>query len=179
MKVSRVLHNLDLTHDMEVCESTTANGEPCRREVAKGLSHCFQHDPDQLDGRAVKFDSIKREAYLQALRDGHTKSTAARSVNMSRQGVWSYCERHPEFTGLISNAEMSAAGDVEASLYKSAVKGSVPAQIFYLKNRVRESWTNADHQEPPTETPELDTSALTHEELLLARDIAAKIHRVD
>jgi hypothetical protein len=174
MKVSSLERQMgEFERYVYVCEGTTASGESCTRETARGLQFCYQHDPDQLCGKAVKFDALKRESYLQALRDGCTRTTAARSVSMSRQGVWSYCERHPEFSGLISNAEMSAAGDVENALHKAALKGSISACIFILKNRVPDSWSNDDNS--PQQEANIDLSALTHAELIEARRLSAKV----
>jgi hypothetical protein len=156
-----------------VCEATTASGEPCRREVAKGLSHCYQHDVNADDQRVSKFDDIKKETFLELLRNGATRTTAAAAVGMTRQGIWSHTQKHPAFEELISRAEMVADADVENALFMKARSGNVSAMIFWLKNRQSASWSNDDNS--PQQEGNIDMSALTHEELIEARRLSAKV----
>ena len=150
MKVSSLERQMsEFERYVHVCEGTTANGKPCKREAAKGLKFCYQHDVDADDQRVSKFDAIKRETFLELLRNGATRTTAAAAVGMTRQGVWSHTQKDPGFEKLVSRAEMVADADVEHALFKKARSGNVPAMIFWLKNRQGASWSNDDAQQSP------------------------------
>jgi len=47
-----------------------------------------------------------------------------------------------EFSAAIKNGRAKGVGTITNALFESAVKGSVPAQIFYLKNRDQENWSD-------------------------------------
>ena len=47
-----------------------------------------------------------------------------------------------EFSNAIKNGRAKGVGTITNALFESAVKGSVPAQIFYLKNRDQENWSD-------------------------------------
>ena len=47
-----------------------------------------------------------------------------------------------EFSDAIKNGRAKGIGTITNALFDSAVKGSVPAQIFYLKNRDQENWSD-------------------------------------
>ena len=46
------------------------------------------------------------------------------------------------FSDAIKNGRAKGVGTITNALFESAVKGSVPAQIFYLKNRDQENWSD-------------------------------------
>ena len=47
-----------------------------------------------------------------------------------------------EFSKAISNGKAKGIGTITNALFESAVNGSVPAQIFYLKNRDQDNWSD-------------------------------------
>jgi hypothetical protein len=47
-----------------------------------------------------------------------------------------------EFSNAIKNGRAKGLGTITNALFDSAVKGSVPAQIFYLKNRDPDNWAD-------------------------------------
>jgi len=47
-----------------------------------------------------------------------------------------------QFAQAIKNGRAKGVGTITNALFESAVKGSVPAQIFYLKNRDQENWSD-------------------------------------
>ena len=49
---------------------------------------------------------------------------------------------YSEFSDAIKNGRAKGVGTITNALFESAVKGSVPAQIFYLKNRDQENWSD-------------------------------------
>ena len=52
-------------------------------------------------------------------------------------------KRHySNFSKAIKNGRAKGVGTITNALFESAVKGSVPAQIFYLKNRDQENWSD-------------------------------------
>lgn len=105
--------------------------------------------PGTAEGRAkggrnrrgtTKFDAVKREAYLAALRTGARRGAAAESVGISRQSVNNYRKAHPEFVREESEAEGEANELVEDALFEAAVSGNTTAIQVWLYNRAPERW---------------------------------------
>lgn len=96
--------------------------------------------------KPYKFDTKKREAYLEHLRGGMRRGAAARAVGVTRQNVSVYRKKDDEFADAESQAEMDADEVVEDSLFKSAKGGNLGAQVFWLTNRRPDLWRNRrDH----------------------------------
>ena len=49
---------------------------------------------------------------------------------------------YSNFANDIKNGRAKGVGTITNALFESAVNGSVPAQIFYLKNRDQENWSD-------------------------------------
>lgn len=87
-----------------------------------------------------KFNKRRRQEYIQAIRDGKYRSTAAICAGVSYDMVCKYRAAYPEFEMEETEAELIAAGEVENALYKSALKGNVVAMQVYLYNRRPDRW---------------------------------------
>lgn len=88
-----------------------------------------------------KFNKERREAYLQALREGLRPTRAAESVGVSRQIVYAYREAHPEFRREELLAERESLEAVEDALYQAAISGNINAIKMILFNRDPERWS--------------------------------------
>lgn len=87
-----------------------------------------------------KFGEKRRAKYLDALREGNSRSSAARSVGVSPELVRLYRKATPGWEDLETEAEEEAHGKVEDSLFKTAINGNVTACQVWLYNRVPERW---------------------------------------
>ncbi len=89
-----------------------------------------------------KFDTIKRNEYLELLRQGHTRGLAASLVGIHRATVSTHMKKDSEFAEAVSEAESDAIGKVENALFEAATSGNVTAIQVYLYNRNPERWAD-------------------------------------
>jgi len=89
-----------------------------------------------------KFDSIKKDAYLALLGQGHTRGLAASLVGIHRATVSTHMKKDRGFAEAVSEAESDAIGKVENALFEAATSGNVTAIQVYLYNRDPKRWTD-------------------------------------
>ena len=97
--------------------------------------------------KAYKFDDIKKEAYLEALKNGNGRLVAARSVGICPEWIARLKGRDPDFKKAISQAELEANQKVENALFKAASSGNVVACQVWLYNRMPERWADRRRME--------------------------------
>lgn len=96
-----------------------------------------------------KFDEIKREAYLQHLRDGMRRGKASEAVGVTRALVCDYKLQYPEFAIEESKAEMEANEHIVNALFDAAtVDRNVTAIQVWLYNREPENWRDRRNDKP-------------------------------
>lgn len=105
-------------------------------------------DWDRPNGIRLRFDKVRREEYLDLLRNGMGRQMAARQVGMTPRTPQRWRLRHPKFAQREAEAEMEAHEQVEDALFQAASSGNTTAMIFYLTNRAPERW--ADKRAPQT-----------------------------
>ena len=88
----------------------------------------------------IKFDTRKRERYLEKLRTGCGRGQAAAAANVSRSTIFNHRKADPRFAEVEADAELEAGAAVENALFTAALNGNVTAMIFYLQNRFSERW---------------------------------------
>lgn len=92
-------------------------------------------------GRGDTFTEDKRERYLGCLRRGLRHGEASKAAGLSRQNIWAWISRHPEFKEEIARAEAAYCDEVEVCLLKAiTTKLSIPGMIFWLTNRSPDRW---------------------------------------
>lgn len=91
-----------------------------------------------------KFDAIRRDAYLELLREGRRKYAAARAVGVHPETVSIYRGKHAAFGVAESMAMVEAVEMVEAALFLTATTlgapGHVDAAKFFLTNQAASDW---------------------------------------
>jgi hypothetical protein len=92
--------------------------------------------------RKEKFDAIKKEEYLNLLRNGGRRHVSARTVGIDPTTVLDHMNKYPEFADSVSRAEMEANEMVEDALYQAAVAGHVTACQVWLYNRIPQNWAD-------------------------------------
>lgn len=96
-----------------------------------------------------KFDTLKREEYLQCISNGMRRGTAAKHVGVTRQTIFLHMQNDEVFKKAVSEAELDADEPVEDALYAAAKSGNVVAIQVWLYNRQPDKW--ADKRKVTTE----------------------------
>jgi len=91
-----------------------------------------------------KFDSTRREKYLEHLREGMRRGAAAEAIGICRTAIYQYRKKNESFAEEETLAELDACEVVEDALFQAAQSGNVTACIFYLCNRGSSRWRNAN-----------------------------------
>ena len=86
---------------------------------------------------------IKKAEKLAA--GGRTQAQIASSLGIHIDTLCVKKNEYSEFSEAIKKGQAKSNATIENALYKSAKGGNVTAQIFYLKNRVKDDWK--DRQE--------------------------------
>lgn len=84
-----------------------------------------------------------RERALQ----GQTDEEIAAGIEVSRSTLALWKARHREFSDALRAWKEDADDVIEQSLYRKAVGGDTTAQIFWLKNRRKDTWRDKQEVE--------------------------------
>ena len=124
------------------------------------------------DRKPYKFDSIKKDAYLENISNGHTRGYAATLTGIHRSTIVDHVKKDKAFAIALSEAEMDAIGKIENALFEAANSGNVTAIQVYLYNRDPTNWKDkrnvqvAGEGGGPIEVVNLGVKDLSDEELL-------------
>jgi hypothetical protein len=133
----------------------------------------------------AKFGQARRRRYLNALREGSSKTSAAAAAGVSYEMVRLYRKHSPFFADDELGAELYAVGNVEDSLYQTSVSGNVPAIKYYLNNRAPDRWQEDRHVHlsgqvavDVTEARQaIDAAAIDDRARELLLELAERVHR--
>jgi hypothetical protein len=124
--------------------------------------------------RIAKFDTNKRDAYLEKLRQGLRRGAAAEAVGVHRSTVGNAMRDDPDFAAAVSEAELDACELVEDALFKAATQDrNVTAIQVWLYNRRPARWKDM-RQASKTDTLETLLAQLPAD---LGREIRQAIGR--
>ena len=98
-------------------------------------------------GQSVKFDTTKKERFLELLRNGGRRGASAKAVGVHRATVVDHMKADEGFAEAVSEAEMEANELVENALFSAALKGNVTAIQVWLYNRWGERWADRRKQD--------------------------------
>jgi len=98
----------------------------------------------------VRFTPALRVKFLEHIRAGTKRSTAARVLGFDYLIILAYIGAHPEFEREVLDAEAEASEDVEKALFQAALEGNVSAAKEWLALRSRDAPV---FLEPPVEEP--------------------------
>jgi len=131
------------------------DGSPCQRPAGWGTDEttgrCSFHRVGAAQ-RSVKFDTLKREKYLELLAAGGRRCASARAVGVSYETTRQYRYANPDFQELVELAEQEANEKVETALFDAALAGNVTACLAWLYSRCPERWRdmrNVRHEVEP------------------------------
>lgn len=122
-------------------------------------------EPDEPRERRpnYKFDNLKQDKYLDLIRQGVGRHSAARAVGLTPQAVCEYANREPSWKARVSQAEMEQVEAVEAALMRKCLEGNPSSIFFYLQNRAPDRWR--DCRAPSTVVEQAATPEQIREQL--------------
>lgn len=94
-------------------------------------------------GQATRFDEVRRQTYLQLIRQGYRRVKSAELVGVSYRCVVDRMRTDEDFHNALLEAEEARIDEVEEALFESAISGNVTAQQVVLFNRRPDQWANA------------------------------------
>lgn len=69
-------------------------------------------------------------------------SKACEAVNISRRTYYTWIEEDPELAERVEEIKERTTDTVESALFRNAIDGHVTAQIFWLKNKRPDLWSD-------------------------------------
>jgi len=84
----------------------------------------------------------KKEALLRSLEGGVSITDACGAASVSRHAIWEWRKKSKRFDNKVNSIIDSRTQTMEDALYASGIKGNVTAQIFWLKNRAKDRWSD-------------------------------------
>jgi hypothetical protein len=73
------------------------------------------------------------------LREHHGNAAAVgRSFGLSRQAVWSFCQRHPSLRDTLADCRESMKDHAESALFRATLAGEAWAVQFFLRTQARD-----------------------------------------
>lgn len=91
-------------------------------------------------GRPTDFRPELGEQILEQMEQGFSLAAAAAELNIHRQRVYEWMERHPEFADTVKLAQVKRQRFLERRLLTSDQGPVVTSTIFALKNAGPEDW---------------------------------------
>jgi len=90
----------------------------------------------------------QKKAFLESLEKGVSIKEACDYAGVSRMTIWRWRKIYLGFNNKVLLIIDSRTQTVEDALYMNAVNGNITAQIFWLKNRAKERWSDRfEHSE--------------------------------
>lgn len=91
-----------------------------------------------------KWEQVKDKLVLVEgwARDGLTDIQIAEKLGISKDTLYEYKKKYPDFSDSLKKGKEIVDYAVENALLKSALSGNVTAQIYWLNNRKPKQWRN-------------------------------------
>ena len=103
----------------------------------------------------------QQDEYLTLLTKGASAAAACQKLGISITALLVTMEQSPKFRTRATAVSDVLSQNVAAQLYQTAMKGSVTAQTFYLRNQPPPEWpTEEDEPPPPPDLAHLTTAEL-------------------
>lgn len=91
-------------------------------------------------GRPTDFKPEYGDRILELMTEGLSLAAAAAEIDVHRQRVYEWLEKHPEFADTVRLAQAKRQNFLERRLLKADVGPVVTSTIFALKNAGPEDW---------------------------------------
>ena len=99
-------------------------------------------DKQKPRSRIDKFDSSKKEHYIELLRNGNGRTLACHNTGISLQTLCNHRKKDKAFAEAESKAERLANEKIVNALYEAALSGNVTAIQVWLYNRLPGEWAD-------------------------------------
>lgn len=112
-------------------------------------------------GKPYKLDAIKRETYLNLLREGGRRGTSAKAIGVCRSTLADLMKADVKFAKAVSKAEMEANEIIEDAMFEAARAGNTTAMQVWLYNRCPDRWADRrqlEHTGKPGEPVKIEVS---------------------
>lgn len=91
--------------------------------------------------------AAKKREFLALLSEGFSRTRAAQQCGVTIRTVREAMAADEEFGEAVEHIESFRDDEVVEALHRTAIKGNVEAQKFWLTNRVRQEWANRQTHE--------------------------------
>lgn len=105
----------------------------------------------------------QQDEYLTLLTKGASPAAACQKMSVSITAVLITMEQSPRFRARATAVSDVLSQNVAAQLYQTAMKGSVTAQTFYLRNQPPPEWP--EEEEPKKDAKPKSSLKMTDEQL--------------
>ena len=93
----------------------------------------------------------QKEAFLASVEKGASISESCEAAHVNKTTIWRWRKKWKSFDNKILAIIDSRSQTVEDALYSTALKGNIVAQIFWLKNRAKDRWSDKTTHEVAVE----------------------------
>lgn len=137
------------------------SGQPDAKDQELGTiePHCLLATTDEV----ITLTRKQQDEYLTLLTRGASPAAACQKLGVSITAVLVTMEQSPKFRGRATAVSDVLSQNVAAQLYQTAMKGSVTAQTFYLRNQPPPEWP--DEEESETDSKLRPSLKMTDEQL--------------
>jgi hypothetical protein len=121
-------------------------------------------------GRPTKFDDIKAQRVVLAIKGGSSRACAAGLVGVGVSTLYDWIAANPEFRERVRAADAQAEQQVVSALFSLATDKTRPhfeAIKFWLKTRRAKTWREMQATQPPEKAAQ-DLTQASEEELVAA-----------
>jgi len=98
-------------------------------------------------GRPTGYRPEYCQMVIEHMRQGHSLTSFAGSIEVSKDAVYDWIRTHAEFSHAVARARSCRVTALEAKLLRSKKGAETTAAIFALKNAAPEEWRDVRHTE--------------------------------
>jgi hypothetical protein len=108
-----------------------------------------------------RFTDRRRDVFVEALRDGAWRTSAAQAAGVHFSTVRRHMITDAAFADEVEEAELDANTAVENALYERALGGNITACLAWLYSRMPDRWRDMRHTAGPSIQPVPPAKELT------------------
>ncbi len=157
-------------HDLHTTPATSEKSPTIGRAKGPVLNDapCLLPTTDEV----ISLTRQQQDEYLTLLTKGASAAAACQKLGISITALLVTMEQSPKFRTRATSVSDVLSQNVAAQLYQTAMKGSVTAQTFYLRNQPPPEWPEDEHAS--SASPEKSDSNEISDERLASFVVAAR-----
>ena len=122
--------------DDDICGAECVDGSECHHPA--GSCPVDAHDDTGAGGRPSKFDEDRREAILEAARNGTTVEGCARAAGIHHSTLYDWLDQYPEFSEAFERARAAGEQRLIEAVAADDPKFVLERSYDYVKTEKRE-----------------------------------------